>query len=135
MVTPNSIGHTSPDEVLAHWEGPAVHEPGVLLAEQQAEQLAAGNDVAELVAWLAVTALSGVIGNAAYASLQAKVLGVLSAWRQRFGQARINEVKQRLIQHVQQDRNHCKLTGEELRARIEFLFDEVQGKQRSEEMT
>ena len=118
----NPTGHASPLEVLAQWEGPAIHEPGVLSDERQ---LAAGSNVAELVAWLAQTATSGVIDNAAYAGIRAKVLGVLSAWWQRFGQAKIDEVRQLLLQEMQKYRAHRKITDEELRQRIERLFAEV----------
>ncbi len=115
-------GQASPLEILAQWEGPAIHEPGVLVDEQH---LAAGGTVAELVAWLSHTATSRVIDNPAYAGIRAKVLGVLPAWRQRFGQAKIDEVKQLLLQEMEKYRAHRKITDEELRERIERLFSEV----------
>ncbi len=125
MVTPNPAGQTSPDQVLARWEGPAIHEPGVLSEDRQAESLAAGSDVAELVAWLAVTALSGASGDAAHAAIRAKALGVLSAWRVRFGPAKVEEVKQQLLAHMQQYRGSRKLTDGELRERVERLIEEI----------
>jgi hypothetical protein len=115
-------GRPGPLEILAQWEGPAIHEPGVLVDEQQ---LAAGSNVAELVAWLSQTATSRVIDNPAYAGIRAKVLGVLSAWRQRFGQARMDEVKQLLLQEMEKYRAYRKITDEELRQRIDRLFAEV----------
>jgi hypothetical protein len=124
-------GHTSPQEILAQWEGPAVHEPGALFEDRQAEHLSAGSDVAELVSWLAVTAFSGVLGDAAYAGLRAKVLAVLTAWRRRFGQVKIDEIKRQLLVQMQQFRNNGKITDEELRERIEHLFDEVRGESSS----
>jgi hypothetical protein len=119
------VGQTNPEEILAQWEGQAILEPGVQIEDRQAEHLSVGSDVAEVVAWLAVTATSGVIGNATYAGIRAKVLGVLSAWRRRFGQAKLDEVKQRLLQQMQQYRNNRKITDEELREQIDLLFDEV----------
>ena len=115
----NPTGHASPLEILAQWEGPAIHEPGVLVDERQ---LAAGSNDAELVAWLSQTATSRTIANPAYAGIRAKVLGVLSAWRQRFGQGKIDEVKQLLLQEMEKDRAHRKITEEELRQRIDRLF-------------
>ncbi len=115
-------GHASPLEIVAQWEGPAIHEPGVLSDERQ---LAAGSDDAELVAWLSHTAASSAIDNPAYAGIRAKVLGVLSAWRWRFGQDRIDAIKQLLLQEMEKYRAHRKITDEELRERIERLFAEV----------
>lgn len=117
-------GHPSPLEILFQWEGPAIHEPGVLVDEQQ---LAAGSDIAELVAWLSHTATSRTIDNPAYAGIRAKVLGVLSAWRQRFGQDKIDAVKQLLLKEMEKYRAHRKITEEELRERIDRLFAEVPG--------
>ena len=116
------IGHASPLEIVAQWEGPAIHEPGVLSDERQ---LAAGSDDAELVAWLSHTATSSAIDNPAYAGIRAKVLGVLSAWRQRFGQDKMDEIKRQLLLHMEQFRKYGKITEEELRQRIDRLFAEV----------
>jgi hypothetical protein len=112
-------------EMLAEWEGTAIPAPGVLFEEQHAEHLSLSADAAELAAWIAVTVLSGVVGNSAYEAIKAKVLGVLKGWRQRFGQAKIDEVKKRLFEEMQKHRNNRKITDEELRERIELLFDEV----------
>ena len=111
--------------MLAQWEGPAVHEPGVLSEDREAERLAAGSDVGELVAWLAVTALSGATNDAAYAGIRAKVLAVLSAWRRRFGLAKMEEIKQQLLAQMQQYRDRRRVTDEELRERVGRLFEEV----------
>jgi hypothetical protein len=125
MSETNSVGHTDSLEILAQWEGPALHEPGVLFEEKEAEHLSAGTEVAELAAWIAVTVLSGGTDESAHEARKAKVLGVLCAWRQRFGQARIDEVKQQLFQQMQNYRNQRKISDEELRERIEKFFDEI----------
>jgi hypothetical protein len=113
-------------EMLAEWQGPAEHEPGVLFDEKQAEHLAVDADTANLAGWVAVTALSGVIGNAAYEAIKRRVLGVLTAWRRRFGQAKLDEVKQHLFAQMLHHRKNPKITDEGLRERIELLFDEIQ---------
>jgi hypothetical protein len=127
MSETNSVGHTDSVEILAQWEGPAIHEPGVLFEEKGAEHLSAGADVTELAAWIAVTVLSGESGNAAHEAMKAKALGVLSAWRRRFGQAGLEAIKQQLFQQTQNYRNHRKITDEELRERIVQLFDAIPG--------
>jgi hypothetical protein len=110
------IADVGPLEILADWEGPAIHEPGVLFEERQGEHLAAHGDVAGLAAWIAVSALSGVQGSTASGAIQEKVRGVLSEWRRRFGQAKVDAVKAQLLQDVQRYRHQRKLTDEELRA-------------------
>jgi hypothetical protein len=121
----NSVGHTDPLEILAQWEGPAIHEPGVLFGENGAEDPSVGADVAELAAWIAVAVLPGKTVEAAHEAMKAKALGVLSAWRQRFGQAGLDEVKQQLFRQTQTYRAHRKITDEELRERIEQLFESI----------
>jgi hypothetical protein len=121
----NSVGHTDSLEVLAQWEGPAIHEPGVLFEEKGAENLSPGADVAELAAWIAVTVLSGETGDAAHEAMKAKALGVLSGRRRRFGQVGLDEIKQQLFQQMQSYRDHRKITDEELRERIEQLFEAI----------
>jgi hypothetical protein len=115
-----------PVEIIAEWEGPAIPAPGVLFDEQHAEHLYETGDVAELVAWIAVAAFSAVNVSSAHQAAKAKVLGVLSAWRRRFGQAKIDEVRQQLFEQMQTYRNNRKITDEELRERIQLLFDEIQ---------
>jgi hypothetical protein len=125
MSKPNPPGQTGSPEPLIEWEGPAVNEPGVLFEERQAEHLSTEVAAVELAAWIAQVALGGVIGNAVYATIRAKVVGVLSAWRRRFGQVKIDEVKEQLLRDMQHYRNNRKITDEELRERIDLLFDEV----------
>src|SRR6266436_5247535 len=98
------VAHAAPIEMLAEWEGPAVYEPGVLLEENQIEQLALGADSAAMASWIAVTALSGVPGNKASEAIKNKVRGILAAWRQRHGQPKLDEVKRLLFQQLQAHR-------------------------------
>ncbi len=121
------IAHAGPVEMLAEWEGPAIHEPGVLFEEQHAEHLALDADAAALAGWIAVTALSGVVGNATYEAIKNKVRGVLAAWRQRHGQPKLDEVKQKLFERMQQHRQNPKITDAELLERVELLFLDMQG--------
>jgi hypothetical protein len=113
-------------EILTQWEGLAIPAPGVLYEKTLAEHPDMAGDVSALAAWIAVTALSSVNGNSTLEALKKKVLGVLSDFRRRFGQAKINEVKNSLYEQMQQNRNNRKLTDEELRERIESLFAEIQ---------
>jgi len=117
-----TIGQAGDIEILAEWEGPAVHEPGVLFDER----LAADSDAVALAGWIAVTAMSGANGNSAYAAITNKVRGVLAAWRQRHGQARLDEVKRELLSQMQQHRKNARITDDELRERIDLLFLDIQ---------
>src|SRR5436305_9554259 len=119
------VAEAAPVEMLAEWEGPAVHEPGVLFEERQAERLTLDADAAAIAGWIAVTALSGVVGNAAHEAIRNKVRGVLAAWRQRHGQPKLDQVKQQLFLQMQQHRKNPKITDEELRERIELLFLDI----------
>jgi hypothetical protein len=126
MSETNSVGLTDTLEMLAQWEGPVIHEPGLLFEENAGDHPSLEGSAAELAAWIAVTALSNLVDSSAANAIRAKVVGVLSAWRRRFGQAKIEEVKQQLLQQLQSSRNNRKITDEELRQRIERLFDEIE---------
>jgi hypothetical protein len=123
----NHVTHAGPLEILAEWEGPALHEPGVLFQQQQRDRLPPDADAASLAAWIAVTALSGATGNSVDEAIKKNVLGVLSGWRHRFGQQKIDEVKQQLFLKMQQCRKHPRISTEELRERIDSLFEDIQG--------
>jgi hypothetical protein len=126
MSETNSIAQAGPIEIIAEWDGPVILAPGVLFDEAQAENLSIDGDMTALVGWISLTAMSGPIGDALHEASQKKVLGVLSSLRRRFGQPKIDEIKQQLFDHMQQYRNHRKITDEELTERIELLFDEIQ---------
>jgi hypothetical protein len=120
-------GQATAVEMLAEWEGQAVHHPGVLFEESQAEQLSGVDDVAAIAGWIAVSALSGVVGNSAYEPVKRKVIGFLEGWRARFGQLKLDEVKKQLFVEMQKHRKNSKITDQELQERIELLFDEIDG--------
>jgi hypothetical protein len=124
MSEANPVSQAAPMEILTQWEG--AHQPGVLFKEAQGAHSGIEPDVAGAAAWIAVAALSGDRGHATSEAIQKKVVGLLSAWRRRFGQAKIDEVKQQLFLEMQQNRNHAKIKGEEVRERIERLFGEIQ---------
>ncbi len=122
MSKPNRVVHAAAIEMLAEWEVPAIPGPGVLVDEGQIEQLSVKPDVGGLAAWIAVTAITEATGHEAR---KKKVRGVLTVCRQRFGQPKIDEIKQELIRHMQQYGSRRKITDEELLARIERLFDAI----------
>ena len=127
MSETNPVAHVESQEILAQWEGQAIHEPGVLFEEKIAELLPAETDVAAVVEWIALAALSGTVGNAAFEAIKQKVRDFLSGWQARFGPAKIDDVKERLLQEMQKYRSNRKITEDELRERIDLLFDDIQG--------
>jgi hypothetical protein len=126
MSKPSFVGQAAPVEILAEWEGLAVPGSWAGFEEGEADHLGVTEDVAGLVAWLAATALGGVVGNSAYSAVRAKALGVLAAVRRRLGQVKIGEVKQQLLAEMQKYRLNARITDEELRERIDLLFREIQ---------
>lgn len=127
MIEPNSnsIGESVPVDILAEWEGPAIPALGIFFELPNIEHAGVEVDVAALAGWIAVTAISGEVGNTVHEALKKKVVGVLAACRQRFGQPKIDEVKQELFQQMEQCRLNRKISDEELKGRIERLFDEI----------
>jgi hypothetical protein len=122
---------TQPDqsavEILAEWKGDAIHHPGVLFEESQAELLSTVENVAAIADWIAVTAISGVNSDSANDAVNRKVIDFLKGWRGRFGQARLDEVRKRLLFEMQKYRANSKMTDKELDERIKLLFDEIDG--------
>lgn len=126
MKEASTVAQAGSLEILAQWEGPAIPAPGVLYEKTLAEHPEIEGEAPPLAAWIAVSALSSVNGNSTREAIKKKVLGVLSDWRRRFGQSKIDEVKKSLYEQLQQERNNRKLTDEELHKRIELLFAEIQ---------
>jgi len=115
-------------ELVASWEGPARHAPGVLFEEVAGDRLLAGEvGLVELATWVAVTAFGGAIGNLAFEAIKAKVRGVLAAWRRKHGPARLEELKQQVFEEMNKHRPNGKLSEEELKSRIDTFFAEIQG--------
>ena len=78
-----------------------------------------------LAGWVAATALTGVVGNGAFAAIKAKVLGKLADFRQRTGQAVLDELQQSVFTEMEKYRSNGKLTEEELRKRIGDFFAQL----------
>ncbi len=112
-------------ELLPPWEGAAEHAPGVLFEE--GDGFLGDPALIELAAWVAVVAISGVIGNAAYDAIKTKVLGYLTAWGRRKGRARLDDLKQQVVEEMRKHRANGKLTEEELQTRIDAFFAEIRG--------
>src|SRR5437016_2007256 len=53
MSKPNPAPQAASAEILTQWEGPVIHELGVLIEEAEGEHLAMGADVA-LAVWIVV---------------------------------------------------------------------------------
>src|SRR5689334_6295719 len=93
-----TTGQVEGVELLARWEGRAEPAPGVLFEKARGDgMLGPGADLLELASWVAVTVISGTVGNAAYDAIKARVLGALTARRRQKGQAELDELKQRVF--------------------------------------
>jgi hypothetical protein len=114
-----------PLEMLAEWQGKAIHHPGVLFGDSDAEHLSTHEDAAAIADWIAVTAISGANGSPAHDAVRRKVVTFLKDWRGRFGQPKLDEIKVRLLAEMQKYRTNRKITDQELHKRIESLFEEV----------
>lgn len=121
----NPIGQPGPIEMLAEWQGPAIPAPGVLLDEKQEEQLLTSGDAAVLAAWIAVRALPDRGNNGIHEAIRAKVRNTLINWRDRFGSVKLDEVKQHLLQRVQEHIANAKATAAELARQVDALFQEL----------
>jgi hypothetical protein len=75
------------------------------------------------VDWIAVPAFSGFPGHKASEAIKNKVRGILSTWRLRHGQAKVDEVKGRLIQQLHASKSRT-ISDDELQKRVESLFCE-----------
>jgi len=119
MSEPNPFVRATPIEMLAEWEGPAIPGAGIVWDEEQLEKLCAEPNVARLAAWIVATAITEAPGHEAR---KKKVREVLTTCRQRFGQAKVDEIKQELFRHLEEHRNQRRITDEQFRERIELLF-------------
>ena len=108
------------------WEGPAEHAPGVLF-DLPNDMMPFDVALADLAHWIAVAAMSGVVGNLATDAIRAKVRALVAAWRQLHGQAKTEELKQHVTKEMMKHRANGKLSEDELRQRIDAFFKEIQG--------
>lgn len=122
----NTVSPVADIEFIAQWEGEAEHAPGVLFGETISDgMLGVDVNLLDFASWVALAAVSGVMGNSTYGALKAKVLGVVTAWRRQKGQAKLDELKEFVFQEVQKHAPNGKLTLEELNARIDTFFSQI----------
>jgi hypothetical protein len=122
----NHMGYSaSIDEMLMTWEGPAIPAPGVMFGEWYAQHPEVEPEASEVAAWLAVTALSRSIQNSTTDAIKKRVLEVLAALRQRYGQVKIDKIKQQLLLRMQAYVRKPKVPYAEMCERIELLFQEI----------
>jgi hypothetical protein len=108
------------------WEGPAEHAPGVLF-DLPNPMMPFDVALPDLANWIAVAAMSGVVGNLATDAIKAKVRALVAAWRQLHGQAKTEQLKQHVTKEMMNHRANGKLSEEELRQRIDAFFKGIQG--------
>jgi hypothetical protein len=114
-------------ELLPVWDGPVEHAPGVLFEEPSNEGMLFDDaGLLSFAAWVAVTALSGIIGNTAFVAIRAHVRAVLNAWRREEGKDQLNRLKDHVLTEMQKHRPNGKLTEQELKERIDTFFEEIQ---------
>jgi hypothetical protein len=114
-------------ESVAEWEGQAIPAPGVLFKEPDGNSvLTDGQQMASIAAWVAVTAMSEPIGNSISEAIKLKVVNALKAWRLRLGQSKLDELKQNVLQEMDNHRRNGKLTADQLRKRVDQFFNAIQ---------
>jgi hypothetical protein len=109
-------------EMLLDWEGAAQHNPAAFAADKTVEgYLADPGLIAEASAWVAGAMAGGVLGNAAYEAVKAKVSGFLAAWRQRHGVKKLDDLQDKVLHAIRthHDGNHM---DDELEKHLKLLF-------------
>ena len=123
MSKSNTPDIVAPIEMLAEWEGPAQFNPTVFAGPKELEGFLANPGlIADAAVWVAVTIASAIVGNSVYDALKTKVVGFLTAWRRRHGQAKLNDLKQKVLEAFERG----KADPEETRRRIDALFGEAE---------
>src|SRR6267378_7603595 len=112
----------APIEMLLEWEGPAQLNPPVFADQTTLDgYLADPSRIGDAATWIAVTVSAALLGNGAYDGGTAKALGFLSAWRQRHGTDKLNELKDTVVATIRANKGGKELAGEFL-ARLNQLF-------------
>jgi len=83
--------------------------------------------LSDFAAWIALAGISGVIGNATYDAIKARVVSVVTAYRRQKGQAMLDELKQEVVKQVKESAPNAKLTEKELLERVDAFFAEIRG--------
>jgi len=91
------------------------HEPTNTETNSREPQLDLAN-LAEIAAWIATSAASGIIGNAAFS--------YVDSFRRRYGRRRMAELRERVNDALQQVKAQLDVEEDELRRRLERLFEE-----------
>lgn len=73
-------------------------------------------NLAEIAAWIATAAASGIVGNAAFA--------YVDNFRRRFGERRIGELKDRVYKELKRVKRKPHVSDADLRLRVERLFED-----------
>lgn len=124
----HTTGQVAHIESVAQWEGKAIPAPGVLFKEPDGNStLADGEQMASLAAWVAVTAMSEPTGSSVSEAIKLKVVNALKVWRQRLGETKLDELKQNVLQEMDNHRRNGKLTADQLRKRVDQFFNAIQG--------
>jgi hypothetical protein len=119
-------------ELQIAWEGPALLAPGVVFQQKHREvnliDVNPDDTPLDVIAnWVAIIALSGWTGHAAHEKNKARVRNALIAWSHQKGPGWLNTLKQGVVADMMKHQPNGKLTKEQLLARINGFFSEIQG--------
>ena len=113
---------SAPVEMLAEWEDSAELNSAVFAGPQELDAFLADANREAAADWIGVRVFPATAGDPAGDAIRAKVVGFLAAWRQRHGQAKLNDVKEKVLQAYARG----KADPEETRRRIDALFAEAE---------
>src|SRR5438477_1953725 len=93
----NVPGGSAPIEMLAEWVDPAELNSAVFAGPQELDAFLADANREAAADWIGVRVFPATAGDPAGDAIKAKVVGFLTAWRQRHGQAKLDELKQTVL--------------------------------------
>jgi hypothetical protein len=116
----------APITLIGEWQGPAGNHPALAGDDKTLEGFLADPATLPGVAvWVAVSIGSAVLGHASSNPVNPKILGFLHAWRRRYGQAKLDELKRQVLDELARGKAGTDRNSEETRRRIDVLFDQV----------
>lgn len=121
MAESNVPSGPAPIEMLAEWEGPAIHNPTLFAGPKELEGFIADARIGEAATWVASTGGSPFVSADEHPELKAKVVDFLTAWRQRHGPAKLDELKQQVFRRFERGKADPAAT----RRRVDALFAEA----------